>query len=232
MNRDPRMYQTLAYPGWELINTMNYAPGAGIYVQNLSKNFSGYHQIKGFINNKDQDYYNSIDYPVIRYAEVLLTYAEAQAEMGRLTQSDLDSSINLIRQRAGMPNMPLSPVADPVLQAAFPGVSPLLLEIRRERRVELVFEGHRFDDLMRWKAGKLLEKVPEGLYFPSLGKFDLTGDGIENIILIPSSQSIPAEVDKEVNALGEKLVYYRTGTIDDPNATVYLEHGTDRKSVV
>lgn len=226
VDRDPRMYQTLAYPGWELINTMNYAPGAGIYVQNLSKNFSGYHQIKGFINNKDQDYYNSIDYPVIRYAEVLLTYAEAQAEMERLTQGDLDRSINLIRQRAGMPGMPLSPVADPVLQAAFPGVSPQLLEIRRERRVELVFEGHRFDDLMRWKAGKLLEKVPEGLYFPSLGKFDLTGDGVENIILIPSSQSIPAEADKEVNALGEKLVYYRTGTIDDPNATVYLEHGT------
>lgn len=46
-NRDPRMSQTLAYPGWELVNTMTYAPGAGIYVQNLNKNFSGYHQIKG-----------------------------------------------------------------------------------------------------------------------------------------------------------------------------------------
>lgn len=53
-NRDPRMWQTLAWPGWELINTMTYAPGAGIYVQNLNKNFSGYHQIKGFINNKDE----------------------------------------------------------------------------------------------------------------------------------------------------------------------------------
>lgn len=76
-NRDPRMWQTLAWPGWELINTMTYAPGAGIYVQNLNKNFSGYHQIKGFINNKDEDYYLGIDYPVLRYAEVLLTYAEA-----------------------------------------------------------------------------------------------------------------------------------------------------------
>lgn len=38
-NRDPRMSQTLAYPGWELVNTMTYAPGAGIYVQNLNKNF-------------------------------------------------------------------------------------------------------------------------------------------------------------------------------------------------
>ena len=143
-NRDPRMSQTLAYPGWELVNTMTYAPGAGIYVQNLNKNFSGYHQIKGFINNKDQDYYYSIDYPVIRYAEVLLTYAEARAELNELTQSDLDNTINLIRDRAGMPHMLLSPQADPALQEAFPGVSPLLLEIRRERRVELAFEDHRF----------------------------------------------------------------------------------------
>ncbi len=102
---------------------MTYAPGAGIYVQNLNKNFSGYHQIKGFINNKDQDYYYSIDYPVIRYAEVLLTYAEARAELNELTQSDLDNTINLIRDRAGMPHMLLSPQADPALQEAFPSVS-------------------------------------------------------------------------------------------------------------
>lgn len=56
-------------------------------------------------------------------------------------------------------------------------------------------------------------------------KFDLTGDGIEDIYLIPSSQSIPAEEDKETNSLGEKLVYYRAGTIDDQNATVYLSEG-------
>lgn len=226
VNRDPRIYQTLAYPGWELINTMTYAPGAGIYVQNLNKNFSGYHQIKGFINNKDENYYLSIDYPVIRYAEVLLIYAEARAELEELTQADLDQSINLIRDRAGMPHMPFAPQADPVLQSAFPGISPILLEIRRERRVELAFEGFRFDDLMRWKAGKLLEKAPEGLYFPGLGKYDLTGDGIEDIYLIPSTGSIPAEADKETNALGEKLVYYKTGTIDDTGATVYLKEGT------
>lgn len=224
-NRDPRLNQTYAYPGWELINTMNYAPGAGIYVQSLNKNFTGYHQIKGFINNKDEEYYLSIDFPVIRYAEVLLTYAEAKAELGILTQEELNSTINLIRDRAGMPHLTLTPATDPVMQAAFRGVSSLLLEIRRERRVELAFEGFRFDDLMRWKAGKLLEKVPEGLYFPALGKYDLTGDGVEDIYLIPSSQSIPAEADKEENALGEKLMYYRTGTVDDAGATVYLSGG-------
>jgi hypothetical protein len=225
-NRDPRIYQTLAYPGWVLSNPMTYAPGAGIYVQNLNKNFSGYHQIKGFINNKDNNYYLSVDYPTIRYAEMLLTYAEAKAELGILSQDDLNKTINLIRARAGMPNMLLNLQADPVLQAAFPSVSPVLLEIRRERRVELAFEGFRFDDLMRWKAGKLLEKEPEGIYFPGLGKYDLTGDGVPDIYLIPSSESIPAEADKEVNSLGQKLVYYKTGSIDDNDATVYLEGGT------
>ncbi|MGM9760767.1 MAG: RagB/SusD family nutrient uptake outer membrane protein [Parabacteroides sp.] len=225
-NRDPRMSQTLAYPGWELVNTMTYAPGAGVYVQNLNKNFSGYHQIKGFVNNKDEDYYLSIDIPVLRYAEVLLTYAEAKAELGQLTQSDLDRSVNLLRDRVAMPHLSINPVADPVLQNRYPFCSAVLLEIRRERRVELALEGFRFDDLMRWNAGKLLEQEPEGIYFPSLGKFDLTGDGIEDIYLIPSSEDIPAEADKESNALGKKLTYYKTGTIDDNNATVYLKNGT------
>lgn len=206
-NRDPRMSQTLAYPGWELKGTMGYAPGQGIYVQNLNKNFSGYHQLKGFPNSKDKDYYLGIDYPTIRYAEVLLTYAEARAELGQLTQDDLDKTINLLRDRAGMPHLTMNVTADPVEAAKFPGVSAILLEIRRERRVELAFEGFRFDDLMRWHAGKLLEQVPEGLYFPSLGKYDLTGDGIPDIYLIPSSQEIPAEADKETNALGKKLTY-------------------------
>ena len=87
-----------------------------------------------------------------------------------------------------MPPMQLQPVVDPVLQKMYPLAEQAtsqwqsLLEIRRERRVELALEGFRYDDLMRWKAGKLLEKVPEGIYFPSLGKYDLTGDGIEDIL--------------------------------------------------
>ncbi len=225
-NRDPRMSQTLAYPGWELKGTMNYAPGSGIYVQNLNKNFTGYHQIKGFPNSKDKDYYLGIDYPTIRYAEILLNYAEAKAELNRLTQDDLDKTVNLLRDRVAMPHLMKETAADPVEAAKYPGVSAVLLEIRRERRVELAFEGFRFDDLMRWHAGKMLEQVPEGLYFPSLGKFDLTGDGVPDIYLIPSSQEIPADADKERNSLGEKLVYYKTGTIDDASATVYLKNGT------
>ncbi len=234
VDRDPRLYQTFAYPGWELINTSTYAQGAGIYVQQLTKNFSGYHQIKGFVNNTSTSVQNSIDVPVVRYAEVLLNYAEAKAELGELTQGDLDESVNLIRARAGMSALTMSPGSDPVLAAQYPDVSgaqaDVLLEIRRERRVELALEGFRFDDLMRWKAGKLIEKEPEGLYFPGLGKYDLTGDGEEDIILIDFNDAIPAEEDKEQNGLGVTLQYYRVGP-QNSDASFYLSDGTSGTSV-
>ena len=186
-SRDPRLYQTFAYPGWELINTDTYAQGAGIYVQQLTKNFSGYHQLKGFVNDTDVSVQNNIDVPVLRYAETLLVFAEARAELGELTQADLDLTVNVLRDRAGMPHLTISPAADPILQQQYPLVSGpqanALLEIRRERRVELALEGFRFDDLMRWHAGKLIENEPEGLYFPGLGKYDLTGDGIDDLLI-------------------------------------------------
>lgn len=224
-DRDPRLSQTYAYPGWELIQTSTYVSGAGIYVQQMNKNFTGYHLIKGFANNKEADFRNDLDYPVLRFAEVLLNYAESKAELNEFTSSDADITLNLLRRRVGMPDFNMNPSADPLSVAKYGNISPLLQEIRRERRVELAFEGFRFDDLMRWSAGKVIENVPEGLYFPSLGKFDLTGDGVEDIYLIPSSESIPADADKEVNSLGVKLVYYRTGDINDSNATVYLSNG-------
>ena len=233
-NRDPRIYQTYAYPGWELINTSTYAQGAGIYVQQLTKNFSGYHQIKGFVNDTEATIQSSVDVPVLRYAETLLIYAEARAELGELTQEDLDLSINVLRSRAGMPALTLSVASDPVLVQQYPNVTgsqaTVLREIRRERRIELALEGFRFDDLMRWHAGKLIEKEPEGLYFPGLGKYDLTGDGVDDIILIPNSQSIPAEDDKEENSLGKKLIYYRVGS-QGSDASFYLSNGTSGTSV-
>jgi hypothetical protein len=233
-DRDPRLYQTYAYPGWELINTSTYAQGAGIYVQQLTKNFSGYHQIKGFVNNTSQTVQNSVDVPVVRFAEILLIYAEAKAELGELTQADLDLTVNDLRDRAGMPHLMLNPPADPVLQQQYPNVSGaqanVLLEIRRERRIELALEGFRFDDLMRWSAGKLIEKEPEGLYFPSLGKYDLTGDGVDDIILISNATAIPADADKEENSLGKKLTYYRVGP-QNSDASFYLSNGTSGTSV-
>jgi hypothetical protein len=154
-NRDQRLYQTYAYPGWELINTSTYSQGGGIYIQQLQKNFSGYHQLKGFVNNPDESVSNSLDLPIIRYAEILLIFAEAKGEMGELTDSDLDMSVNLLRSRAGVSPMTLNPAVDPVQEARYPNIKSNtqwreLLEIRRERRVELALEGYRIDDLNRW----------------------------------------------------------------------------------
>jgi hypothetical protein len=222
-NRDPRLKQTYAYPGWELINTSTYAQGGGIYVQKLQKNFTGYHQIKGFINNTDQTYINGIDFPVLRYAEVLLNYAEAKAELGTLSQTDLDLTVNQLRDRAGMPHLSLNPPVEPLQETKYPSLTSSqkseILEIRRERRIEFALEGYRYDDLMRWGAGKIIEMEPKGLYFPGLGKYDLTGDGVEDIVLLDISESIPAE--KEENSLGVKLIYYRVGP-QDSDANVYI----------
>ncbi|MXV15302.1 RagB/SusD family nutrient uptake outer membrane protein [Hufsiella ginkgonis] len=225
-NRDPRMSQTMVYPGWVRV------PDATPYIQRLNKNFTGYHQLKGYVNSTDNAILNGVDFPVYRYAEVLLTYAEALAELGTLTQTQLDQSLNLLRKRAGLPDLNLAAAnagPDPVLQLQYPGVAAntgVILEIRRERRVEFAFENMRFDDLMRWKAGKLLTKSPEGMYFKGLGKYDMTGDGVDDIILIDRTVTIPAEDQKEKNSLGVKLVYYRAGVIGS-DATVYLKNGNN-----
>lgn len=222
-NRDPRLTQTMAYPGWVRV------PDTKPYIQILNKNFTGYHQLKGYVNSTDDATLNGVDFPVYRYAEVLLSYAEALAELGTLTQQQLDASVNLLRRRAGMPDLNIAKAnasPDILQQQQFGNISSnvgLILEIRRERRIEFAFENTRYDDLMRWKAGKLLTKSPEGMYFAGLGKYDLTGDGVEDIILIDKSLTIPAEEKKEKNSLGVKLIYYRTGTIGS-DATVYLKN--------
>lgn len=231
-NRDPRLAQTVAHPGW--VRAADSRP----YVQRLNKNFTGYHQLKGYINSTDNNQTAGADYPVYRYAEVLLTYAEAKVELGTLTQEDLDKSVNRLRKRVGMPDMNLAVAnasPDPFLAAKYPNViGPnlgVLLEIRRERRVEFAFESLRFDDLMRWQAGKLLTHIPEGMYFAGLGTYDLTGDGIPDIKLIDKASPVPNEAQKEKNSLGIPLIYYKAGAIGD-DVTVYLANGTSGGTMV
>lgn len=230
-NRDPRLAQTIVYPGWLR------APNTTPYILSLNKNFTGYHQLKGYVNSTDATTLNGVDFPVYRYSEVLLTYAEALAELGTLTQSQLDESVNLLRRRVGMPNLLISEAnssPDRLMQQQFANVTAnigIILEIRRERRIEFAFENFRYDDIMRWKAGKLLTKSPEGIYFAGLGKYDLTGDGVEDIILIDRTSTIPAEDKKEKNSLGIKLVYYRTGLIGS-DATVYLKDVNNGSNMV
>ncbi|MFZ4261396.1 RagB/SusD family nutrient uptake outer membrane protein [Sphingobacterium sp. HJSM2_6] len=229
-NRDPRLAQTVVYPQWIRV------PETAAYVQRLNKNFTGYHQRKGYVNSTVQEVLNGVDFPVYRYAEVLLIHAEAKAELGTLTQADLDKTINLLRKRVNMPDLSLLTAnanPDAKLRTDFPKVSGALtgviLEIRRERRVEMAFENSRYDDLMRWNAGKLLEKIPEGMYFQGVGNYDMTGDGIPDIKLIPEGETIPTV--REKNALGVNLVYYSIGRFDG-TAGVYLKNGSSGGTMV
>lgn len=231
-DRDPRLSQTIVYPGW--VREPEPVP----YIQSLNKNFTGYHQLKGYVNSIDNVEISSDDFPVYRFAETLLIYAEAKAELNELSQGDLDMSVNVLRLRAGMPNLDMASAnanPDSFLSSKYPSVSGanqgVLLEIRRERRVEMALEGYRYDDLMRWSAGKLLENIPEGMYFPGLGKYDMTGDGIEDVILIDKDSVIPVGDEKESNSLGISLIYYKAGTIDE-NVDVFLSGGVNGGNMV
>jgi hypothetical protein len=124
---------------------------------------------------------------IFRYAEVLLNYAEAQAELGLLTDADWTKTIGALRKRAGITGgLTTKPViVDPYLQSKyFPGVSdPVILEIRRERGIELTLEGFRFYDLIRWKRGDLMTMIWNGIYVPALdAQLDLNEDGIPDVV--------------------------------------------------
>lgn len=157
--RDLRFSQLIkndAYLTAEELAKPNYDDN---YVDNW--HMSGYHTIKGYIPEQESGYMVEFtDGIAYRYAETLLINAEAKAELGTLTQADLDKTINVLRDRVAMPHLTLNVgFTDPNWPDYGYSLSPVLQEIRRERRVELAGEGFRFDDLCRWKAGKLLDNV-------------------------------------------------------------------------
>ncbi len=157
--RDPRFSQLIkndAYLTDEEKGKANYDDN---YVDKF--HLTGYHTIKGYIPNLPSGYYVEFtDGIAYRYAETLLINAEAKAELKTLTQDDLDKTINQLRDRVGMPHLTMEVgFTDPNWPDYKYTLSPILQEIRRERRVELAGEGFRFDDLCRWKAGHLLDNV-------------------------------------------------------------------------
>jgi len=116
---------------------------------------SGYQNQKWATERRVQDYYEGYDYPVIRYAEVLLNYAEARFELEDKISDDDLACLNQVRQRVN-PDMP-------ALTNKFAADNGLDMreEIRRERTVELFLEGFRIDDLKRWAAAE--EEMPGDL---------------------------------------------------------------------
>lgn len=147
-NRDPRMAMTFIVPGSEI-----FADGgiwAPTYPGFLGTNATrtGY-MIRKFLGEtleatQFQGYY---DFKEFRYAEVLLNLAEALYERdGQISDADLDRTINVIRDRVNMPPLTNNHVTANGLD--------MLEELRRERTVELAFEGFRRDDLRRWKTAE------------------------------------------------------------------------------
>lgn len=183
-NRDSRLAQTIRSLGYRRSDGSPAPP-------NFGYTYTGYHLLKFSLDDKSLDgtseAYNSIT--LIRYGEVLLNYAEAMAELGRFDESIWNQTIAILRRRAGVNALP--PVeADPYMQAVyFPAISDkYLLEIRRERGIELCYEGLRYDDLLRWKRGDLLEMSWKGIYVPGLDiPMDLDGNGTPDVSFVLKS---------------------------------------------
>jgi hypothetical protein len=154
-DRDPRVGMSVFNQHLWYINKL--------FVPDFAYTVTGYKTAKWFNatdwNNKE----TFTDFAVIRYAEVLLNYAEASFELnGSISDGALDSTINKIRARAGLP---VRLTNDFVQQN---GLS-MREEIRRERSVELAFEGMRYWDLLRWKTAEI--QLPQQVlgikYFPN-----------------------------------------------------------------
>lgn len=160
LNRDPRLADNIDEESGLRLNGVAAVYAASGYYANRYVNKDLINKPGGMSNT------NTTDAPVMKLNEVMLNYIEAAAELAdlgqyTLTQADFDKTINAIRDRQSthMPHVTLAgnalkvngvEINDPDRDAT---VKPILWEIRRERRIELAYEGLRFNDLRRW--GKL-----------------------------------------------------------------------------
>lgn len=160
LNRDPRLADNIDEESGLRLNGVAAVYAASGYYANRYVNKDLINKPGGMSNT------NTTDAPVMKLNEVMLNYIEAAAELAdlgqyTLTQADFDKTINAIRDRQStqMPHVTLAgnalkvngvEINDPDRDAT---VTPIIWEIRRERRVELAYEGVRFNDLRRW--GKL-----------------------------------------------------------------------------
>lgn len=162
-NRDYRLINTVNHPGWYINGNPKTLKPANM----SSYTYTGYNFIKWSIE-KNENYSkgkNTNDIPIFRYAEVLLNYAEAKAELGNGTISadDWAKTIGELRKRAGIDAeaaVAVPTVADPWLANYYScspiSLTPVLLEIRRERVCEMGLEHLRLEDLYRWHCGNLV----------------------------------------------------------------------------
>ena len=181
-NRDPRLLQVTPNPDVKDTKHHHYLAGKPANLNQVtttgagSRCSTGYPVVKYYNPAEATSDHNvgTLDAPVFRLGEILLIRAEAAAELGTITQTELDLTVNALRARVGFDQkLTMTPVEDPQLVADYPNVSganaTLIREIRRERRIELVGEGFRYDDIRRWACGKLLEAPCLGVHVERAG---------------------------------------------------------------
>ena len=165
--RDPRLYTTVMMPGDNTsFKNYTYTPfdvNSSDYYTKTGAPASGY-MLKKFASEQDRaSGRGSLDFMLYRYAEVLLTYVECLVESGDWQNPDVEKYINMIRNRAGMPNM------DKTVYNSQEKVRELY---RRERRVEFGFEGKRYDDIRRWNIGaQTMSGSIQGAWNPKTNSF-------------------------------------------------------------
>lgn len=217
--RDYRLAQLIRTPGYK-------RNGAAAPPNFASHTYTGYQPIKYTLDDSyfDNGSYNTNAVPLMRYAEVLLNYAEAKAELGTLSHNDWKNTIGALRERAGITggiNTLPGSIDNYLKQTFFPDVNnPVILEVRRERQVELALEGFRFNDLKRWNRGELMATMEwSGIYVPGLNQLiDLDQNGTMDVVFYDGNQSgpsinVPAGVAKV--AIGGKSTNFQTLTSDN-----------------
>lgn len=178
VNRDPRFAFTIVYDGYqwkkadETVVTIKIKPvdpqkpGADEYVAGGNRTSTGYYLRKYYDPTAPAGISSGLNLILMRYADVLLMYAEAKNEQGQMTQEIWNKTIGAIRTRAGFTE-PYALTYDASL-----GQSGLRDLIRRERRCELVMEGLRIHDIRRWKIAKtVLDGNPHGAPFGDNGAY-------------------------------------------------------------
>lgn len=214
-NRDLRLTQTIRAGNYH--RTENGVPI--IAPPNLDQAFTGYQIIKGCYDERfpyDDESRNENAHLILRYAEVLLNKAEALAELGTMTDTDWTSTIGVLRARAGIGGSSLTQkptTADPYMVKFYNNkfTDPVMLEVLRERAIELISEGLRPDDLARWRLGELFAEAPmNGMYIPALGDYDLNEDGIIDVCFYkgerPSSSQASVFVDVTSAGVGRRVL--------------------------
>lgn len=170
LNRDPRLVASIFGHGdrfqGETINV--YDPNSTMYYQNVRSSKSGY-WFKKFVDEADAfRTQGNMHFPLLRYAEVLLTYAEAKIMLDDVDDLAKDC-INQIRQRAGL-DMSVANV-----NLISKSQQEWIELIRNERRIELAGEGLRYDDIIRWKIAEVV------LNQPAMGHTRLVDGNVESL---------------------------------------------------